>query len=86
MDFAQAWEELAIGDVVTVSNGRPCPSTNRGGLPYRLWRSHNFTGVLVEMSEGEAGRTMRFELAADASGSVVGYSVAEGGGHGFVRE
>lgn len=85
MDFAAAWDALAPGDQVAVSDGRPSPSANPASMAARIWRSHNFAGVLVEKIDGPP-RALRFDLAADGAGNVIGFSVVEGFGHLFTEE
>lgn len=80
LDFATAWTSFAIGGSVTVSDGMPEPSKPEG-MAWRLWRSHNFTGTLVEKL-GDAQRAMRFQLAA-VGGVQVSYDVAEAVAHQF---
>ena len=82
MDFAQAWDILSIGDLVAVANGKPPPSANTEGVPYKAWRSHNFTGALVEKIDGPF-RAMRFELPADELGTVIGFTVQDAVPHTF---
>jgi hypothetical protein len=85
MDFEVAWDTLELGDTVAVSDGRPCLSTNASSLANRIWRSHNFTGALVEKIDGPP-RSLRFDLPADGNGNFVGYSTVEGFGHVFTKE
>jgi hypothetical protein len=80
MDFAEAWDTLAIGDEVTVSNGMPRPN-NFDGIPYRMWVSHNFTGTLVEKIDGE-WRAMKFELPPSLA-FVIAFTVQEAIPHTF---
>lgn len=68
MDFGDAWNTLSVGDYVSVTDGRPEP-TLRGGMAWWIWRSHNFTGVLVGKSDGNA-RTIRFRLPRFANADV----------------
>jgi hypothetical protein len=82
MDFAQAWETLSIGDQVAVSNGKPPPSANTEGVPYKAWRSHNFTGELVEKIDGPF-RAMRFDLPVDEAGTIIGFTVLEAIAHSY---
>lgn len=82
MDFALAWVAFNVGDNVTVSTGKPPPSTNVDGVPFKTWRSNNFTGTLAEKIDGE-WRKMRFELPPLSGGSVIGYVLVEGAGHTF---
>ena len=87
MDFEQAWNSLAVGDVVKVSDGTPPPSTNTEGLPFRLWRSHNFVGELEEKI-GDGWRQMRFRLHEDASPEEVeylAYTIADGSPETFEK-
>lgn len=79
--FAECWDAASLDDTVQVSNGLPEPG-NTAGVPWRIWRSHNFTGVLVQKSDASAPRRMRFELAPEA-GAIVSYEVYEGAGHTF---
>jgi hypothetical protein len=82
MDFSQAWDALAIGDAVSVSDGSPAPSANVEGFPYKCWKSHNFSGTVAEKIDGPP-RAMRIDQEPDEAGSVVGYVLAEGVGHSF---
>lgn len=82
MDFATAWTTFDIGASVKASDGMPPPSTNTAGIPYQGWRSHNFTGTLVEKIDGDF-RAMRFELAPNELGNVIGFTLLEGVGHEF---
>lgn len=82
MDFPTAWDAFSIGDLVAVSNGAPTPAAGPDSLVMRIWRSHNFTGELVEKMGGEP-RAMRFQLAPNEAGNVIGFTVRESDGHGF---
>lgn len=79
--FTECWDTAALGAVVTVSDGLPEPS-NSEGLPWRLWRSHNFTGTLTEKKPGTP-RRMVFELEP-LNGATVSYEIIEGLGHTFI--
>lgn len=79
-DFDTIWTTGTIGDSFTVSNGQIEPSI-AGSLPWRHWRSHNFTGMLVEKVEG-AVRCLRFRLPPEA-GATVTYEVSEAVEHTF---
>lgn len=81
MNFADAWTAFTLGDLVTVSDGMPEP-TKTGGLPWRAWRSHNFTGKLVVRSGTSNPRRMTFELPA-AGGATVRYEIIETIPHNF---
>lgn len=83
MDFATAWSTFLIGDPVAVSNDQPSPDMDESTQAMKIWRSHNFTGTLAEKIAG-ANRRMRFELAPNADGNIIGYSVAEDVPHSFV--
>lgn len=85
MQFSDVWNEIAIGTVLSVSDGRPPPSTNTSGVPYKAWKSHNFTGILKEKVEQEDWRYLRFELEPDKNGNIIGFTLAEGIGHFFER-
>ncbi|SKB32343.1 hypothetical protein [Sphingopyxis flava] len=80
MNFAEAWNALTIGDVISVSDSMPEPS-KVGGLPWRAWRSHNFTGTLVAKSDAQP-RRMTFELAP-LDGATVRYEIVETIPHSF---
>lgn len=82
MDFAAAWIALELGAEVRVSNGAPNPGSSETSLSFRIWRSNNFTGELVERIDG-AARAMRFDLAPNDAGNVIGFTVREDGGHSF---
>lgn len=74
MTFEEAWDTLAIGDECAVSNAEPQP-TNIFGDPFKAWRSHNFTGTLVEKIDGDQ-RAMRFELPPSLA-YVIAFTVLE---------
>lgn len=81
--FSECWDTATLSARVTVSDGMPQPS-NMDGLPWRLWRSHNFTGSLVAKLDGTP-RAMKFELSP-ANGATVSYEIVEGLGHSFTIE
>lgn len=83
ISFAECWDTAAPDMRVTVSDGMPEP-TNPNGLPWRLWRSHNFTGSLKQKIAGSP-RRMVFELDPTA-GATVSYEIIEGLGHSFAIE
>lgn len=82
MDFDQAWKTMDVGDQVKISNGRPPPSMNKQGKPFKAWRSHNFTGTIKQKIDGE-WRSMVIMMDPDENGNQVGYTVQEGIGHVF---
>lgn len=82
MGFNMAWASLAIGDTVAVSNGEREPNADPTSLAHRVWRSHNFSGELVDKLDG-AHRALCFDLPADADGNVIGYTVEEAVAHTF---
>lgn len=79
IDFATAWDHLDIGDQLTASNGAIEPADPES-LDHRVWRSHNFSGVIAEKIDGEP-RQMRIELPANEHGAVIGYLIDVFGGH-----
>lgn len=82
MDFEEAWSTLELGAVVAVSNGQPIPQALETSLPMKIWRSHNFTGELVEKLDG-APRILRFDLPPSPEGNVIGWMIADDGTHTF---
>lgn len=82
MTFEEAWNSLAIGDEVTVTDRTPEP-TNSAGMPWRAWRSHNFTGRLIDKIDGE-WRAMKIEMAPEG-GATVAYTVQEAVPHTFAE-
>lgn len=82
MQFSSAWDTLGIGDEVAVSNDMARPSGLPDSMGARIWRSHNFTGHLVERIDGER-RFLRFDLPPNEGGNVIGFAIAEDGGHDF---
>lgn len=82
MNFAAAWSASTVGDYLSISNGQPMPSVV-GGFPWRLWRSHNFVGRLVEKGAGPAGQRMMLLELAPHAGAKIAYSVHETAGHTF---
>lgn len=80
LSFSAAFASIDTGTMVQVSNGLPEPS-KPGGVPHRIWRSHNFTGELVD-KQGGVPRRMIFRLPQD--GNVrISYTIEEGLGHSF---
>lgn len=85
MDFSTAWN-LPIGTRLKVSNGVPPPSTNKEGMPYRVWRSHNFVGTLEEKINFEGWRSLKIALDNNDTPDIVeylAYSVQEDVFHTF---
>ena len=80
MSFGAAFATFALGDSVVVANGNPEPSKS-GGVPWRIWRSHNFTGTLIEKVEG-VPRQMVFQLPEEG-GVRTSYTIVDGLGHNF---
>jgi len=83
MTFSEFWDSAEIGDTATVSDGMDEP-TQETGLPHKAWRSHNFTGTLVEMINTNP-RRMRFELPKQGN-ATISYTVVETIGHTFTVE
>jgi hypothetical protein len=86
MTFEDIWNDIELETVIAVSNGRPPPSTNIEGIPYKAWKSHNFTGTLEEKIERNNWRYLRFEvLNNETSDQVIylAYEIPEGGLHTF---
>lgn len=81
IDFAAAWDALALGDEVTVTNGAPESVTGVDSVEHRAWRSHNFAGVVAEKIDGPP-RALRIEYLNEAE-NLIGYLVCEGDGHAF---
>lgn len=82
MSFNAAFASIPVGATVQVSNGLPEPGV-QGGRPWQIWRSHNFTGELVEKID-LAPRRMVFTLPP-ADNATVSYTVTEGLGHAFTE-
>lgn len=80
MSFGAAFAIFNLGNWVVVANGNPEPSKT-GGVPWRIWRSHNFTGQLVEKIEG-VPRRMVFSLPEEG-GAQTSYTIVDGLGHNF---
>lgn len=78
MDFAEAWETLAIGARVRVSDGTPQPPEGRR---FFMWRSHNFEGSFVDRVPGPPRGLLIAMDAAD--GARVSYTVSEAHPHSF---
>lgn len=80
MTFDEVWDGVAIGAIVSVSNGRSAPPGGLGAPRYNLWRSHNFSGALLEKREGPP----RILVIADAANpKAVAYEVAADVAHTF---
>ena len=80
LSFSAAIASLALGTTVKVSNGLPEP-TKQGSGAWRMWRSHNFTGELVD-KVSNAPRSMVFRLPQEGAARV-SYTIIEGLGHSF---
>lgn len=80
MTFDEAWAAAQIGDVMVVSNGRPEPPGGLGASRYNVWRSHNFSGPLIEKVEASP-RRLRIRDAANPK--TVTYDVREDVPHTF---
>ena len=78
IEFGEAWQTLAIGARVRVSNGSIEPP---GGIALSIWRSHNHEGEVVEFLDGPP-RAIRVQLD-EVEGVQVAYDVAEGSGDRF---
>lgn len=83
MTFDDVYESVAVGAVVSVSNGAPKPP-ERARLRYACWRSHNFSGALLEKlaPPDQAARALVIE-AANEPGLKLAYTIVEGAGHTF---
>lgn len=81
MTFEELWDGGSIGEKVRVSNGRPRP--NGDGFAFKVWRSHNFEGKIVDWIQGPP-RAIRIELPEE-NGAVVAYDVSEDAGNTFDR-
>lgn len=79
ISFEEAWTLAEIGDVIEVSNGARQP--NGAGIELRAWRSHNFSGPLVEKIEG-APRRLRIRDALNTT-AVVSFDIPDDGAHTF---
>jgi hypothetical protein len=78
MKFAEAWDTLAVGASVKVSDGRPPPN---GQMPFNAWRSHNFTGVIIDKIPGDF-RAMQIEVHQEDY-PMIAYRVEEAVDHDF---
>lgn len=81
MDFNTAWLTASVGDYITVSDGTLEPS-KKGGPAWFMWRSHNFTGELIEKKGSAPSRLMTFELSKQ-DGAIVSYTIHEMSAHQF---
>lgn len=80
MTFDEVWAAAVIGDVVSVSDGRAAPGGALGDRRYNLWRSHNFSGALLEKIDGPP-RMLR--IADAGNPKAVAYDVSEAVLHTF---
>lgn len=83
MTFDEIWDGVSLGAIITVSNGKPAPSGGLGTPRYNLWRSHNFSGPLLEKIDG-APRKLR--IRDQSNPYQVAYDVSEGVEHSFAVE
>jgi hypothetical protein len=80
MTFEEAFA-LDIGTVVTVADGSPQPSGGLGDRRYNQWRSHNFTGPILEKNGVAPFRSL---LIGDAGSTYqVKYLIEEWVSHTF---
>lgn len=80
MNFAEAWAAFEIGAYVAVSDGMP-EIPRAGNVSWRIWRSHNHIGKLVDKIE-QTPRRMVVELSP-INGATTQYELVEGLGHSF---
>ncbi len=79
MTFDEAFD-LPSGARVRVSDGQREPE-QRDSVRWRMWRSHNFEGVIAEKIDGSP-RRLRIELDPTASAHV-SYIIDESVPHAF---
>jgi hypothetical protein len=80
-DFAKAWEKLAEGEEIRVSDGSIEPSIDDQMLR-NAWGSHNHSGILAEKIDGPV-RAFAVEVAI--GDNLVRYTVSEAVPHRFER-
>lgn len=79
MTFEEVFAGAEIGAVLAVSNGKTAPPES-AAFRYNIWRSHNFTGALLEKIDGPPRRL----VIADAEAPILrSFTVAEEYGHVF---
>lgn len=87
MTFEEVWNDDDNMDAVfVVRNGKPPPSANTEGLPYKAWSTNNFTGTLEEKITRSGWRYLKFEVLPSDTGEHVeylAYEIADGGTHTF---
>lgn len=81
MEFAQAWDSFSVGDVIVVANGEIEPGREAQPVAWAAWRSHNFSGTILEKIDGTP-RALRIELP-ERGGATLVYCPREGDGHRF---
>lgn len=79
MDFAQAWDEIEVGQRIVVSNGEPEPPGP--SVRWSMWRSHNHEGTVVDKLVGPP-REICVQLD-EIDGVQVTYGVSEAVVHDF---
>lgn len=85
VEFSDAWL-WAVGTKIKVSTGKPPPSANQNGTPYKIWRSNNFTGHIREKKIVAGWRSLVVEMLNEDTGEQVEYlahEIVEGRGHLF---
>lgn len=82
MTFEEIWQNTPLGTRLRVTDGKPEPS-GQEGLPWRLWRSHNFDGEFVDKIAGPP-RALQIRLD-ESGGSQIAYTVSETVEHEFTQ-
>lgn len=80
MTFEEAYDTAAVGDVLTVSDGKSAPPTS-ATFRAACWRSHNFSGPLLEKRAGPPRALVIEDAAAPCKQRA--YVVREDADHTF---
>ena len=82
MTFDDVFAGVAVGAVLAVSDGKAAPPES-ARLRFACWRSHNFTGALLQKLGPAGGARGLVIEAVNAPGLKIAYTVLEGPAHTF---
>lgn len=76
MTFDEIFTGAAIGAIVSVSNGAPAPPPS-AAFRYACWRSHNFSGALLEKIDADGSSPRRMLIQDSDPGAPCSHRAFE---------